>query len=260
MESKGIFMFLENIDLMFAKGRLAVCKKHETYITLIPKNLSSSLIYYILQSDYPEIACHIDVTKPGQIHKYTGLVLVKSINNINYNYKKIAFLRDPFKRILSAFYSKFVFDAAWSGPIINPVANFVEKEVPEINFGDFINFLRSHPDEWLDPHFVTQDKFMLFKTYDSYIPMDNSNELQSKLKSLNLQIPKLNSIGERFIPKITYDYSLLDCSKISVKELWNKVELNSLLPNANDMFTSDLIVTVRERFKDDFCLYEKCFN
>jgi hypothetical protein len=252
-------MFRKDFDLMFAKGRLAVCFKHKFYLTLIPKNLSSSAIYFILRADYPEIADQIDTNSPGLIHKYTGLILVKSLD-LDASYKRIAIIREPFERILSAFYSKFLFDAAWSENITMPVCKFLKKDIEAISFRDFIFFLQCHPDEWLDAHFASQSRFMLFEDYDEYLPIHNKEALNGGLKKLGVDLPRINSTKDRYTPDIIYDYSALDCPSLPLIELWNKCEQRISLPDATTMLTSEIRSAIYARFKDDYTLLTKCLT
>jgi len=250
-------MFLKYIDLMFAKGRLAVCNKHKFYLTLIPKNLSSSAIYFILKSDYPEIADKIDASSPGAIHKYTGLILVKSLR-LDSSYKKIVVIRDPFERILSSFYSKFIFDAAWSDSIIKPVARFLEKDIGSVNFRDFVFFLQCHPDEWLDAHFESQSRFMLFEDYDVYLPLHDKEALNSGLKRFGIDLPRINVASERHVPNTIYEYSAIDCPGLPVSELWSKCDQRISLPDASTMLTNKIRAAIYERYQEDFTLLRKC--
>jgi hypothetical protein len=250
-------MFRKNIDLMFAKGRLAVCHKHKFYMTLIPKNISSSAIYFILKSDYPEVAELIDISSPGEIHKYLGLILVKTLH-LDSGYKKLVAIRDPYERVLSAFYSKFIFDAAWSGVIINPVKEFLGKNIEDICFRDFLFYLRCHPDEWIDPHFSSQSRFMLFEKYDLLLPVHNSEAVNSALNTLNFEFPTINSTKDRYTASNNFDYTIVDCPGIPVSELWYKSEQKIALPNARLMLTGEIRTTILKRFSDDFYLLEKC--
>lgn len=252
--------FKDYIDLPFAKGRLAVCHTLNLYVTIIPKNLSSSMIYHILSLDYPELAKSIDIASPHLIHKYTGLALVKSLRNMDVNYKKIVIVRDPVKRVLSAFYSKFIFDAEWSAEIIDPVAHFLDKSVREITFRDFIFYLQCQPDEWLDPHFTSQNRYILFNNYDVYLNMDSANSLHEHLLVLGLNLPKINDVRTRYFPEIARTYTGADCSRMTVKEIWSLVDNKNAMPTLAEMVPPDLVEVIKKRFISDCELLDKCVN
>ncbi len=252
--------FKEYIDLPFAKGRLAVCHALKSYVTLIRKNLSSSMIYHILSLDYPELAKNIDIASPNLIHRYTGLALVKSLRNMDISYKKIAILRDPVKRVLSAFYSKFIFDAEWSSEIIDPVAHFLDKSVSEITFRDFIFYLQCQPDEWLDPHFTSQSRYILFNNYDVYLNMDIASSLEYYLRALGFELPKINDVRARYFPEVRRTYTDVDCSRMTVKEIWSLVDNKNPMPTLAEMVSADLVEIIKQRFVSDFELIDQCLN
>jgi hypothetical protein len=252
--------FKDETDVPFAKGRLAICQNLKLYITLIPKNLSSSTIYHILSLDYPELAEAVDIKSPAEIHKYTGLVLIKSLRNLDRSYKKIIILRDPVKRVLSGFYSKFIFDAAWSSEIIDPISRFLNKPVADITFRDFIFYLQCCPDEWLDAHFTSQSRFALFSDYDIYLNMDHRELLQEQLKVLGLILPRINDVTTRFTPNALKDFTNVDCSIMRVKEFWELIENNCSLPTLTEMVPDDLIEAIKKRFIVDYQLLDKCRN
>jgi len=252
--------FQDDTDVPFAKGRLAVCHYLKFYITLIPKNLSSSMIYHILSLDYPKLAETVDITSPAEVHKYTGLVLVKSLRNLDRNYKKIIIFRDPVKRVLSSFYSKFIFDAAWSSEIIDPISHFLNKLIADITFLDFVFYLQCCPDEWLDAHFTSQSRFALFSDYDIYLNMDHRESLSEHLKVSGLDLPRINDVATRFIPNVSNDFTNVDCSKMRVKEFWDLVENNCSLPTLTEMVPDDLIEAIKKRFIVDYQFLLKCRN
>lgn len=252
--------FQYETDVPFAKGRLAICQNLKLYITLIPKNLSSSTIHHILSLDYPTLAETVDITSPAEVHKYTGLVLVKSLRNLDPSYKKIIILRDPVKRMLSGFYSKFIFDAAWSSEIINPISRFLNKPIADITFRDFVFYLQCCPDEWLDAHFTSQSRFALFSDYDIYLNMDHRESLSGHLKVLGLDLPRINDVTTRFTPNASIDFSNGDCSIMRVKEFWDLVESNCSLPTLTEMVPGDLIDAIKKRFIVDYQLLDKCRN
>ncbi len=252
--------FQYETDVPFAKGRLAICQNLNLYITLIPKNLSSSTIYHILSLDYPKLAETVDITSSAEIHRYTGLVLVKSLRNLDQSYKKLIILRDPVKRVLSGFYSKFIFDVAWSSEIIDPISLFLNKPIADITFRDFIFYLQCRPDEWLDAHFTSQSRFALFSNYDIYLNMDHRESLSEHLKVLGLDLPRVNDVATRFTPNTSSDFTNVDCSIMRVKDFWDLVENNCSLPMLTEMVPNDLIEAIKKRFIVDYQLLDKCIN
>lgn len=246
--------YLKFSDLNFAAGRLAICKKHNFYATIIPKNLSSSLIYFILNADYPDVAKNINQNSPGEIHKFLGLILVDNFFHIDSSYKKLIFLREPTQRIFSAFYSKFIFDVEWSSVIVNPVSSFLKKPIPDITFSDFIFYLRCHPHYWLDPHFSSQSRFILFDKYDEYFHVENTSSFAEKLDFLS-DLTTINQGSARYLPKNLVDYSSVKCSNLPLSELWKSVGKSENLPSSCDMLTPEILDILHQKYKDDYFLY-----
>ncbi|WP_162622807.1 sulfotransferase family 2 domain-containing protein [Salinisphaera orenii] len=157
----------------------------------IAKNACSTLKRLMVDvSDIPEKK---ELLARGDIHKktdssFTGIQL-KDLSEeyaekalYDKAYFRFAVLRNPFDRILSAYWEKFVVNRKNKGnishtlPVINQIRqkdlddSLVEKGV---TFREFVSFLvNSNPDS-LDPHWCPQSNYLKCVEYDSYFDVKN---------------------------------------------------------------------------------------
>ncbi|WP_330647077.1 sulfotransferase family 2 domain-containing protein (plasmid) [Thioclava litoralis] len=120
-----------------------------------------------------------------------------------------AILRDPLRRLLSAYIEKFVvnrLDAAnlryHTGPVIEAVQKAQGLETPDyhrgIRFRDFVNHILSQPPEQLDPHWRPQHLYLGAHRWSALYDFDHLDRAVQDLEQMSgieLKRPPVNRSG-----------------------------------------------------------------
>ena len=101
------------------------------------------------------------------------MAVVKQRNEIWNARRPIALIRDPHKRLASAFISKFILFP--EDEVLRSILDISETRLEDMTFRNFVNTLLTIPDEWLDAHFISQSAFLIRQPSDyQLLDMDSA--------------------------------------------------------------------------------------
>ena len=172
-------------------------------------------------------------------------------------YFKFTFVRDPWKRLTSAYLNKFV-DVEKPDKLLLSARTAIEGvytingKKPDytrsITFRQFLNYIAVTKDQYLDVHWKPQNSFI------KNIDLDFVGKLETLSADFDYIIQKLNITENLSLPKknvTTYERSVTlhnnyaDSYPIDIKQLDRR-------PNFQSFYTPDLIALVNQRYEDDF--------
>lgn len=123
-----------------------------------PKCGSSAMKYALLMASHPHLGVLFE-EDTSRVHQFSHLTMVKRKSQIIDAERKIFIARDPARRALSAFLSKFVYYP--ESHITQSICGFAEISMDDISFRNYIKTICEVPDAYLDPHFRSQEDFIL---------------------------------------------------------------------------------------------------
>lgn len=187
----------ENKDFKFALEHTLYEPKSKCLATFIPKNGCTSLRYsFAIANNLISSPKDID-----WVHS-NNKSMNANLENIQNSLYTFAVLRNPYERLASAFWNKFIsvendhFEEELSGQIFREIFN-CEKEVESVDsFKNFINILWENPSLISkDEHLRHQTDFLLLSNYNNYFSLKNFQELQKiVLKKTGLIITDTRNI------------------------------------------------------------------
>ena len=226
----------------------------------IPKNACTLFKYFILQNSSHSSICS-QILDGGKVHQYSNLLEISDLSELegNKNFKFVV-LRNPFKRILSAYLDKF---AKWKNPeyfakqVIQKVQNklgFQENIEKSITFSQFVDYLLEEDNSRLDPHWRPQVTFLGNLNYDYYIQFEDLNSSISYLEArFKLQInKKISPHRTKYLVKAS-DGNFSDSYPEFLRSL-------DYLPSPQNMYNPELENKIKHRYSDDIKIYESLFG
>ena len=90
--------------------------------------------------------------------------------------------------------------------------------------------------------------------------MDIASSLEYYLRALGFELPKINDVRARYFPEVRRTYTDVDCSRMTVKEIWSLVDNKNPMPTLAEMVSADLVEIIKQRFVSDFELIDQCLN
>ena len=227
--------------------------KHKIIYCPIPKNACTLFKEVIVtnsehKSDFQE--SELDV------HRYIRQNNVKLADFAylsNPEYLKIAIIRNPFERLVSGYFNKFVRPKKASNIVRSVITdiyrfnNLKPDYQKSVTFSDFINYLARTEDYFLNEHWRSQNFFLgmgLFK-FDLFNSLENINDV---IQQLELRIG-VDIEQKKTKNKTNY------CKNLAKKD-WHMMypqQLRKLkeLPTASSLYTPELTTIVKSRFASD---------
>ncbi|WP_293089411.1 sulfotransferase family 2 domain-containing protein [Okeania sp. SIO3B5] len=230
----------------------------------IPKNASSSFKTLAIQLSNVQ---NKDEKILRDVHKYAqeNFNLAKEGENayqiLNGNdYFKFVVVRNPWKRLVSAYVEKFVNNRIRSFTQMKKIkhkdtitAIYKHKGLQvdyekSISFREFLDYLKFTPDEELNVHWKPQYLFLGNNRFDYILKLENiANDfeyLQKKLK-ISLSLPQRNKTNyvqtSQEKQEKDLDYSVLYPSEFK----------GIKIPSYQEFYTSELVELVKERYRED---------
>jgi len=270
---------MQNENLVFPYAEYFVAPRDRFICCAIPKNGCSLLKSWFLSVVEPEATNVADVHWHCREH-HTLYTRGDEWWQTLQDFYCFTFLRDPYKRIASAFTNKFiegvmygVFEAA--GEVMEDVArmknlpvvidtnrhiNLIsrEEDVPAssiveysrgITFREFVHYLAEASDDHLDIHWRPQATFLAGHRFDFI----------GRLNALSVALPQLAlHLGVRG-PELPEHQTIAD--QPYQNEMFTDVHSGelaqaNLMPGADALYNDELRELVRHRFAADFDLYE----
>lgn len=134
---------------------------HEESLTAIgvpPKCGCSAVKYALLMASNPHLG-PLFAQDMSRVHSYSHLVMAKTGSQILRSAKRIFVTRSPLKRIISGFVSKFIM--APEIAITKSLCDISEMPHELMTFRTYVNSIANIPDSYLDPHFRSQESFLI---------------------------------------------------------------------------------------------------
>ncbi len=242
--------WIENYYIINHQYKLIYCPIPKNACTLFKEIIVSNSEH---QSDFQD--SDLDV------HRYVRQNNVE-LGDFNYlsnpEYLKIAMVRNPFDRLVSAYLNKFVRPKKVT-PIVKNVIrdiyqfnNIKPNQKKSVTFSDFIHYLARTEDHYLNEHWRSQYFFLgmgLFE-FDLFDSLENVGHIIQKLESrMRIEISKKKTKN-----KTNY-------SENTVKKDWHEMYPQQLrefeqLPTASSLYTNELIALVKSRYALDVEMYE----
>jgi hypothetical protein len=242
-------------DLEFAiRHSLHIFNKDAIY-TFIPKNACSTMRYSIaLNNGFIR-----GIDEAHWIHTNNLTLTVKDINILTNPKYSFVILRCPYQRLVSVFLDKFV----KGGPIAIKFAKkyISEKKLEEISFQDFARKLEQLQGNFraFDHHWRPQSDCLIYEKYDRYFAME---DFEAAVRTLEQDIDFKIHDSRQIIQHHTSNIR----KAVNIQEPWllNINQMRNLkakgLPSARDMYSQDLVNTVRKIYQDDIDLYTDKFE
>ncbi len=216
--------------------------------TFIPKNACSTLRYSIAKAN----GCIDDIKDIDWIHpnNQTFSMTTESAYQAKYRF---VILRCPFSRIFSSFMDKMVnMDIqAWQyritrGMIFHP---------HDLTFDWFIKDLVKTPTHLWDIHWRPQIDFLVYEHYDDIFCLENFSKAERTLKEkINLDIYDTRPFLGHEISSLKTDHTISSPSTVPALDLL-LIKRSGIIPEAELMFTDELVRIMKNRYKDDIELY-----
>lgn len=218
-------LYFENINLSYSK---------------IPKNACTSIFTELAKSDGFNWEWAF---KNNRIHAFTQDF--KASRNVRFglnNSFKLVALRDPIKRVISAFKNKILSKSRDHFIQKNFVSNALNKKIEDIRPSDIIKLI-NRMDAWqLEPHFAPQWNFLFFNKYDyilnanvriSEIPISHNEEI--KVEHSQNQTRRIQDMDIDFGDLTVKEYRfLIENEKIYPNfQIFNELILNENKKNNN---------------------------
>ncbi|WP_420382140.1 sulfotransferase family 2 domain-containing protein [Novosphingobium sp.] len=134
-----------------------------TVICVPPKCGSSAIKYALIMAEHPHLGA-LFRNEPSRVHGFAHLALVKRKSQIVEAGRRLFMVRNPVRRTLSAFLSKFV---VWpDDDVLRGICALAEIPPDDMTFRLFVQTVAAMPDVQLDPHFCSQEHFFCLPQKD----------------------------------------------------------------------------------------------
>lgn len=264
-----LFVVLENSQ-KFYLGSLEVCSlhyyrhfyfvnhNHKFIYGSIPKNACTLFKKFTLEySGDTEFQNHKDVHYYIAKHKTPIAMTDMSLLN-NPEYYKFTILRDPLERLVSAYLDKFV---RWLPNIQETFALQVIKEVYEsrglepdysksITFSQFVNYVSTTNDIFLDQHWKPQHLFLSNTKFDYIGKFEQLDEVIQHLEQ------KFNLTVNRKVSKHQTQYTEI-LAESTYQNLYGSEFKNlKMNPTAKNLYTPELRELAEDKYALDLQIYQ----
>tara|TARA_R110002012_G_scaffold310846_1_gene519435 strand:- start:15986 stop:16735 length:750 start_codon:yes stop_codon:yes gene_type:complete len=242
-----------------------VSEKYKILYCPIAKNACSSLkkmmvdiadLTESVKSQHPDVHILIDEFKLGiQLSEFNEDKKLQILNDKGFF--SFVVVREPYKRIVSAYVEKFVLhrldERQW--PHTAPVFAAIQQVEPDnvdynkgVSFKEFVDYLITTDDGHLDTHWCPQVLYTDKVEFTSIFKMSSISKLADVISS---EVGRPIEIGRE-------NQSSNNGIKSSAP-LWEKYpsELECLDLNFESFFNIDIESKLRERFKADYSLYAR---
>lgn len=132
-------------------------EKEQIAICVPPKCGCSAIKYALLMASNPHLGS-LFAQDMSRVHNYSHLVMTKTPSQIFRSSRRIFVTRDPIKRIISAFISKFIM--APESIVTKTICDISETPLDLMTFRNYVETISNMPDCYLDPHFRSQESFL----------------------------------------------------------------------------------------------------
>lgn len=119
--------------------------------------------FALLMASNPQLGV-LFAQETSRLHNFSHLVMVKRKSQITTASRRVLIARDPARRIVSGFLSKFVLSPETT--ITQTICDFAELSADQMNFRIYVKTLSNMPDVYLDPHFRSQEDFLVMPVED----------------------------------------------------------------------------------------------
>jgi hypothetical protein len=156
-----------------------------TAICVPPKCGSSVMKYALIMAENPHLGV-LFRDEPSRVHGFAHLALVKRKSQIAEAKRRVFVLRNPVRRTLSAFISKFVY---WpDDAVLHGICALAEIAPEDMTYRLFVQTVAAMPDVYLDPHFCSQEHFFClpYKKYELLsLDADGANAYAAMLDTIH---------------------------------------------------------------------------
>ncbi|NES78912.1 MULTISPECIES: tetratricopeptide repeat protein [unclassified Okeania] len=263
---------LEEAELSYQKSiinRYLINHKLKIIYCPIPKNACTMFNTIMVEhSDYAQ-----QYKESSQdIHEYIGRLEVEMrLTDPSYmqnpDYFKFVILRNPFKRLVSAYLNLIVKRAkpiSFAYKLVMDVYRDLGMEpdiYKSITFSQFINYLANTDNDRLNAHWRPQYTFLCLGRFQfDYI---------GQFENLNRVKKDLNQKSQLKIPENIFEYKRTNYSNYKFENKLHKKHPDELIklikkvggfPKYEVFYTPELEVMVREKYAEDIKIYEREFN
>jgi hypothetical protein len=182
------------------------------------------------------------------------------------NYYKFAVIRDPVRRIISAYTEKFVVNRLnegnklHTGEVVQSVQSRLDPDMDVgITFRQFVNFLVSREPLDLDPHWAPQHSYLRgVVCYNRIYRVDQLDELKSTLEAWTHTKIKLRQLNTSASPS---NQHIIDGSDGSAAVNLLPAQLQAMGKLSADMFMDqELIDVLKQYYAKDESLFQQTFE
>jgi hypothetical protein len=197
-----------------------------------------------------------------------------SANNI-LNSTKLIVLRNPFKRLVSAFLDKIatpqqqlvgfegnknIFKS--QGKKEHEINNLIKSNTTA-TFLEFVQYLSKTPDIYLNEHWRSQSSFFLLDEYDLIFPLERLEQRWNSSILSKYPIIKMDKHTTNFGKEIIHDTNLFgseDISLLPANVIVTKLKQSKISIDKNLFFKNNEVRELfMDRFADDIFIYKNLF-
>jgi len=232
----------------------------------IPKNACSSLKESLVDSRSGADSRLLS-DSPLNVHSYTkthlSLAPGESIDSLRAQGFKVAVvIRNPFKRLVSAYLSRTGLTSATSHgnfARLNSLQRYLDVPLEfdrGLSFAEFVQAVAKSRDEEVDEHWRQQVCFLPrgdVQDCDVVCQFEKFPQLIEQFAALGLKIPQ-----SEIRNKTEYAHSATPGEAADI--LGRDIRNASAKPNAKGFYRDDLVQLVADRYAKDIALYEKLFG
>ena len=243
--------WLENYYLINHQHKIIYCPIPKNACTLLKEIL-------IINSEH-----QADFEQSGlDVHRYIRQNRHKvCLGDISYlqdpEYLTIAAIRNPLDRLVSGYLNKIAKPRKPS-PIVKNIIRKVYRDrqlkpdyQKSITFQDFVNYLTTTEDCYLNEHWRSQTSFLgrdLFQ-FDRLITLENIQDILRQLETrIKIEIPNQKTINKT-------NYGNLDPSIAWHRMYPQELRKHQQLPSAELLCNEELITAIRQKYDSDWQLY-----
>ncbi|MCB9034054.1 MAG: sulfotransferase family 2 domain-containing protein [Chitinophagales bacterium] len=218
-------------------------------ITLFPKCMCETTRRYIV-SHYSNNTNIWEAAK-----EYT--ILYQKIH-LYKDYTKIAIIRNPIKRIVSAYVSKFIYPYSHNIfiPQAKEIINHYTKNFNDgISFNQFINYITSYNVNKLNHHWKPYSLMFKKKHFDRFFTVSNNKQLELFLQQLGY-FKTLNDVknNKSFMKKIDIDFKV---DNFTFKDFKNQFDVFNETPKYNYFITDENKQKIEALYSSDLALFNQ---